>query len=203
MTIDPNRDTANPLARSLRSDAMSLCLAGNWLFVLLRGIFGLIAGLIAIFLPGPTLAALVLLFGVYMVFDGVAAIVSAVRAAGRHERWGLFVLEGLAGLVAAAAAFFWPGLLVFGFVMLTAAWAIISGALMLRAAFHLRADHGRLWLGLGGVVSILWGMVLVAAPGLGAVVLTIWFGIYALIFGATLVILGLRLRRAHSAPAAV
>ena len=75
-----------------------------------------------------------------------------------------------------------------------AAWALISGGLMVAAAVKLHASHGSWWLGLGGVVSLIWGVLLVAAPLMGAVVLTWWLGLYAIVFGIALLTCGWRLR---------
>ncbi|MBV8662364.1 MAG: DUF308 domain-containing protein, partial [Hyphomicrobiales bacterium] len=91
----------------------------------------------------------------------------------------------------------WPGLTILTFVLVVAAWALITGALMMIAAFRLNLDHGRWWLVLGGLVSILYGVLLVVAPMVGAVVLTWWLGAYALVFGVLLLILAYRLRHMH------
>jgi uncharacterized membrane protein HdeD (DUF308 family) len=182
--------------------AMAASLARNWWAVLLRGVATFLFGLAAIFLPGVTLLSLVIVFAVYMLFDGVLAVVAAVRAAQRHERWGLFVLEGLADLIAGAVALVLPTAALFAFVVLTAAWAVISGALMLAAGFRLKRDHGRAWLFVGGVASIAWGMLLGLFPVAGLVVLTWWIGAYALIFGGALIALAFTLRGRHTAATA-
>jgi uncharacterized membrane protein HdeD (DUF308 family) len=184
-----------------RSSAMSALLAQNWWAVALRGAFAVLFGFVALFLPGVTIASLVLLFAAYMLVDGVFAIVSAVRAAAHHERWGLLVLEGVCDIAAGAIALAWPGITVLTFVFLSAAWAILSGGLMLGAAFRLANDHGRWWLALGGIVSIIWGLLLIVAPGAAAVVITWWLGAYALMFGIMLLVLGFQLRgRKDTAP---
>lgn len=179
--------------------AMSAALARNWWVVLLRGIFALLFGIVAIALPVATLSALVLLFAVYMLVDGVFAIIAGVRAASRHERWGLLLFEGVVDLVAAAIAFVWPLTTILAVVLLMAAWAVVSGVLMLAATFRLHGSHGRWLMGLGGVVSIVWGFLLISAPLVGAVVLTWWMGGYALFFGGALIVLAFRLRRQSSA----
>jgi uncharacterized membrane protein HdeD (DUF308 family) len=96
-------------------------------------------------------------------------------------------------------ALFMPAAAVLAFVLLMAAWALISGGLMVAAAVRLHSTHGRWWLGLGGVASLIWGILLVAAPLVGAVVLTWWLGIYAIVFGIALLACGLRLRTQHPA----
>jgi uncharacterized membrane protein HdeD (DUF308 family) len=171
-------------------------LAQNWWALALRGVLGIVFGLIALFMPGTTILSLVLVFAAYALFDGILAITAAVRAVGRHERWGYLLLEGVVDIIAAVAAVSWPGITVLVFILLLAAWAIASGILMIGAAFRLHEQHGRWWLVLGGVVSVLYGALLVAAPFIGAVVLTWWIGAYALVFGAALLITAFRLRAA-------
>lgn len=177
------------------SDAMSAVLAQNWWMIALRGLFAILFGVIAILLPGVTLAALVLLFAAYMLVDGILAIAAGVRAAQRHERWGMLILEGIADLVAGAIAFFWPLVTVLAFVYLLGAWAIVSGVLLCSAAFRLNIVRGRWLMGFGGAVSVIWGVLLLVWPFTGALVLTWWIGAYALIFGVALLVLAFRLRK--------
>ncbi|MGH6839266.1 MAG: HdeD family acid-resistance protein [Methylocella sp.] len=174
--------------------SLSSTLKRNWTVVVARGVFGVLIGLIAFLFPGPTLLSLVGLFAIFLIIDGVLATVAAVRAASRNERWGFLTFEGIAGIVAGILAMAMPGLTIFVFVGLLAAWALVSGALELRAAFNLATDHGRWWLALGGIISIAFGVVLVAAPRFGAVVVSWWVGAYATFFGATLIALGFKLR---------
>lgn len=174
--------------------SLSSTLARNWTVVMARGVFGLLIGLIAFLFPGPTLLSLVGLFAVFLIIDGILAIVAAVRAANKNERFGFFIFEGIAGIVAGIAAMAMPGLTVLVFVGLLAAWALVSGFLELRAAYKLAADHGRWWLALGGIISIVFGIVLIAAPMFGALVVTWWVGAYATFFGACLLALGFKLR---------
>jgi uncharacterized membrane protein HdeD (DUF308 family) len=173
---------------------MSELLARNWWAVALRGVFAFLFGVIALLLPGVTIGALVLLFAAYMTVDGIFAIVSGIRAASHHQRWGALIIEGVVDLAAGAIAFFWPLATVLAFVFLAAAWAIISGIALLAATFRLHPAHGRWLMGLGGAVSLIWGVVLFIAPIPGAVALTWWMGVYALFFGGALIALALNLR---------
>src|ERR1700722_19583706 len=182
---------------SVDSAAMSAVLAQNWWALALRGAIAILFGLFALFQPGVSLLSLVVVFGAYSLVDVIFAIVAATRAAGHHERWGFLLLEGIVGIAAAAAAFFWPGLTVVVFVTLVAVWALFTGGFMLAAAFRLHADHGRWWLALGGVVSLLYGGLLIVAPLIGALVLTWWLGAYALIFGIAMIALAFRLKSRH------
>jgi uncharacterized membrane protein HdeD (DUF308 family) len=180
-------------------DAMSATLARNWWAVALRGAIGIIFGVVALLLPGLTIASLVLLFAIYMLADGVCDIVSAVRAASAHGRWGLLLFEGIIDILAGVAALLVPGITVVFFVTLLCVWSIVSGVAMTMAGFRLHATHGRWLLLLSGLVSVLWGALLLVSPISGAVVLTWWLGAYALIFGVMLLVLGFRLRSRHTA----
>jgi uncharacterized membrane protein HdeD (DUF308 family) len=170
-------------------------LVQNWWLFLLRGIFGIIFGCIALIFTGATILSLVIVFSAYMLVDGVTGIISAIRAIRRKEdRWGVLIFEGLLDIAVGIAAFLWPGLTVVAFVWLIAAWAIVTGGLMTAAGFHLNMDHGRWWLILGGLLSLAYGMLLIIIPLIGAVVLTWWLGAYALAFGIALVIFSFKLR---------
>jgi uncharacterized membrane protein HdeD (DUF308 family) len=168
-------------------------LARNWWAFAIRGVLGIIFGLIAIFQPGVTMLSLVLVFSVYAFVDGAFAIMASGRAARRHEQWGFLLLEGTVNIIAAALAFLWPAITVVGFVFLVGTWAILSGGLMLGAAMRLDADHGRWWLVLGGIVSVIYGALLIFAPLVGALVLTWWLGGYAIVFGFALMAVAIKL----------
>jgi len=189
-----------------RCDALSEVLADSWWAVGLRGVVGILFGLICLLTPGIALGAFVILFSAYMLVDGVFAIISGIKAARSGERWGLLILEGIVDIAAGVVAFLWPLITVVALTWLVAIWAIVSGALMLSAAFTLNIDHGRWWLALGGIASVIFGILLVIEPLVGAVVLTIWIGAYALVFGVFLLILAFQLHsrkeeRKRKAPA--
>ena len=177
-----------------RMDAMSALLARNWWAIALRGAFAIVFGLAAVILPFTTIASLVLLFAAYMLVDGVFAIVAGVRAAARHERWGLLILEGIVDLLAGAAALIVPALTVLVVVSLLGIWSVVTGGLMLAAAWRLHGGYGRWLLALSGLVSIGWGVLLWLSPVTGALVLTWWLGGYALVFGVLLLGLAFHLR---------
>ena len=187
-----------PLTGPARLDAMSAVLARNWWLVALRGLLALLFGIVAFVAPGAFVLSLVLFFAAYMLVDGLFGIVAAVRAAQRHERWGFLLVEGLLDIAVGVAAFLVPAAAVWAFVLLVAAWAILSGGLMIAAAFRLHLHYGRWWLGLGGVISVLFGIALLINPGMSALVLTWWLGAYAVAFGVMLLILGFRLRSRHT-----
>src|SRR3982074_2240342 len=110
--------------------------ARNWWLIALRGLVGVIFGLVALILPFATILALVLLFSAYMIVDGVFSIAAAVRVARDGDRWGLLALQGVASLAVGVLAFLWPGITALAFVLLIAAWSVVTGCLLFAAAFR-------------------------------------------------------------------
>ena len=164
----------------------------HWWAFALRGIAAILFGILAFAWPGITLAVLVLLWGAYALVDGVLAVISAFRTDNDH-RWGL-LLEGVVGIAAGIVTFALPGLTALVLVYIIAAWALITGVLELVAAFRLRrAIRDEWWLVLGGIASVVFGVVLLAAPGAGALALIWLIAVYAIVFGVLMLALALRL----------
>jgi uncharacterized membrane protein HdeD (DUF308 family) len=195
--------TSDPQSFMTPSDPMSTLLARNWWAVALRGLAAVVFGLIALLVPGAVMLTLALVFAAYLLVDGVLGIIAAVRAATHHDRWGLLLFEALVNIVVGVVAAVFPAAAVFGFVLLIAVWALVTGVLMVAAAFRLHVSHGRWWLVFAGIVSVLWGLLLLIAPLMGAVVLTWWLGAYAVIFGIMLLVVGFRLRGQHGSDSAM
>jgi len=163
--------------------------------MLLRGIVGILFGVVTFFEPGISLAALVLAFGAYSFADGVLTLVTAVRRRRSTDRWWLLVLEGIAGILVGIATLFLPGITALVLLYLIAAWALVTGVLEVAAAIRLRKVITNEWLlALSGVASIILGVLLILAPGPGALAVVIWIGAYAFVFGVLLVALSFRLR---------
>ncbi|HEX6748047.1 MAG TPA: HdeD family acid-resistance protein [Longimicrobium sp.] len=169
-------------------------LSRNWWAVALRGACGILFGILTFLAPGISLAALVLLYGAWALADGVLAIASAVRRR-TEERWWVLVLKGSLGIAAGVVTLFWPGVTAMALLYVIAAWALASGVLEVAAAIRLRKVITGEWLlALSGVLSIVVGVLLMLFPGTGALAVVLWIGAYALVSGALLVALALRLR---------
>jgi uncharacterized membrane protein HdeD (DUF308 family) len=170
-------------------------LARNWWAVALRGVAAVLFGVAALIWPGLTLGILVLLFGAYVLVDGIFALILAIQRATHHTRWWPLLLEGLAGIVVGLLTFFWPGITALVLLVLIASWAIVTGFLELIAAMELRREIANEWLlGLSGLASVLFGVLLILMPGAGALALVWLIGVYALVFGILLLGLAYRLR---------
>ena len=167
--------------------------AGNWWALLLRGIAAVLFGLAALFWPGLTLYVLVIFFGAYVLVDSVFAIAAGIRGSG--GRGWLLLAEGVLGVLAGLVALFWPGISALVLLYVIAAWAIFTGILKVVMAISLRREIENEWLMiLSGVLSVVFGVVLGALPGVGLLSLVWLVGIYALIFGVALIVLGFRVR---------
>jgi uncharacterized membrane protein HdeD (DUF308 family) len=173
-------------------------LARNWWALVIRGMLGIIFGLIAFVWPGVTLTALVLVFGAYIFVDGIFALIAAFSRGLTNIRWPMLV-EGLLGIIAGVIAFLWPAAAILALLFLLAAWAIVTGIFELVAAFQLRRELENEWLlGLSGIASIIFGILLAIFPGAGGLAVIWILGAYALVFGILLVVLGLRLRTMYT-----
>ena len=171
-------------------------LTRGWWLVALRGLFAISFGVVALMWPGITLQALVMVFGVYAVLDGVLSSVTAVGNRQHYPRWGLVLLNGLLSITAGVMTFVWPSITALVLLFLIAAWAIVTGFFEVVAAIALRRELEREgWLVLSGVLSVLFGLAVVIWPGAGALALVWLIAIYAFVFGITLIALGFRLRR--------
>jgi len=165
----------------------------HWWVVALRGLAAIVFGILAFVWPGITLAVLVLLFGAYAIVDGVLALYAAVRSGGKGVWAPLF--EGIVGIAAGLVAFFLPGLTALALLFVIATWAILTGVMEVITAVRLRQVINNEWaLILSGVLSVIFGLVLVAQPGAGALAVVWIIGIYAIVFGVALLALAWRLR---------
>ena len=182
---------------------MPLLLAEHWWSPVLRGLLAIVVGIIALALPGITVGALVILFGAYVLIDGIAAFIAAFRSSRAHERWGMLLLEGLAGIVTAAITVIWPPLTALVLVYLIGAWALVTGVLEVAAAIKLRQFIAGEWLlALSGIASLLFGILVLAMPLAGALAIAMLVGVYSLAFGFILVGFGIRLRSWSKNPGA-
>ncbi|HET9156228.1 MAG TPA: HdeD family acid-resistance protein [Myxococcaceae bacterium] len=170
-------------------------LARNWGFIALRGVLAIVFGVIAFFEPQSAFAALVLLFGAYAFVDGVFALIALFRGAGKDRFWTL-VLEAVVGIGIGVLTIARPAATALALLYYVGIWAILTGIFELAAAIRLRKEiTGEFWLGLAGVLSIAFGILLFVVPGSAALALTIWIGAYAFVFGVMLLLLAFRLRR--------
>ena len=173
---------------------MVIAFASRWWTLAARGIAAILFGILTFISPGLSLFTLVILFGAWALADGVFNLVMAVRTR-RGERWGWLVLEGVTSIIVGILTFFWPGITALSLLFLIAAWSVVTGIAEVVAAIRLRKlIRGEWLLGVSGVLSIVFGLLLFAFPGAGALAVIFWIGAYSIVFGSLLVALAFRLR---------
>jgi uncharacterized membrane protein HdeD (DUF308 family) len=178
-----------------KEDGMVATLARYWWVLLIRGLAALLFGIAALVWPEITVEVLVLLAGAYLLVDGVFSAVAAFGERTRNERWWVALLEGLVGVVAGLLIFVWPGLTALLMLYMIAAWAILTGILEIVAAIRLRQEiEGEFFLILGGIASLVFGILAILFPGGGAVAVVWMIAIYAIVFGVLLTLLAFRVR---------
>lgn len=181
---------------------MNDLLARNWWALALRGGAAILLGMLALLLPGVTVATLALTFSAYLLLDGVFAILAGVRASRRHERALPFILEGIVSLIAGIVAAVWPAASLFALVFLIAAWSIVTGFAEIMGAWRMHGTHGKWAWGIAGALSILFGLGMWVLPALGLLALAWGVAAYLIAFGVLALVTAFRLRRCHTHPPA-
>lgn len=170
-----------------------------WWVMVIRGIFAILFGFLAFFMPGLTLQVLVIWFGAYALVDGVFALIGAFRAASHHQKWWLLLLDGIIGIGAGIVTFSWPGNAALVLVMIIGAWAFLTGTFEIAGAITAPWPSGSRWLlALSGILSVILGVFMMGFP-IPAAISVVWIiGAYAFAFGVGLIALGVHLKPAAS-----
>ncbi len=170
-------------------------LTRNWGWVVLRGVLAMVFGVLTLAQPGISLAALVLLFGAYSLTDGVATILWAIANRREEAHWVSLIFGGILGIATGIVTFLWPAMTTVALLFVIATWAITMGIATIVAAIRLRKVLVGEWrLVVSGLLSVLLGAGLLAAPAVGALAMVLWIGGFAIAFGVLLIALGFQLR---------
>jgi uncharacterized membrane protein HdeD (DUF308 family) len=180
---------------AMLNDEMLQDLRRNWGWIVVRGVAAVIFGVLAFIWPAITLAALVILWGAYALADGVLAFIAAFRVRDRGRPFWALLIVGVLGVAAGILTFFWPGVTALVLLAFIGAWALVMGLFQIVAAIRLRkAIEGEWLLALSGVLSVIFGALMLWNPGAGALAVIWVIGSYAIVFGVLLIALGLRLK---------
>lgn len=167
----------------------------RWL-VGLRGVVAVLFGISAFIWPGLTALALIFLFGAYSILDGILTISASLRNRTANDRWGWMLLEGVVDIIAGVIVFVFPAITAVVAVFVIAIWAIIRGLLELVMAIRLRQEINNEWLlALGGIASIILGVIMIINPGAGLIGLVWAIAGYAIVFGILMIALAFRAGR--------
>jgi uncharacterized membrane protein HdeD (DUF308 family) len=193
-------ETAGDITASPPGRPLLHALAKCWWLLLLRGIAAVLFGLLAFIWPGLTLVTLVLLYGAFALVDGVISLVAAFTGSAKPAPTWWLVVVGLLGIAAGIVTFAWPGITAILLVLFIGAWALVHGIFEIVGAIKLRKEIDNEWmLILGGALSVLFGLIVLIAPGAGALGLIWAIASYSIVFGVLFIALALRLRK-HSYP---
>ena len=185
----------NGTANSITGGSVAETLRRNWWLLALRGLAAVLFGVLAFAWPGITLLTLIWLFGAFALVNGILSLVLATKAPKGYPRFGSLILGGLLGILAGLLTFVMPGITALGLLILIAAWALVTGILEIVAAIKLRKTITGEWmLILAGLASVAFGVLLILQPAAGALVMVLWIGAYALVFGILLFVLAFKMR---------
>src|SRR4051812_46219305 len=163
--------------------------------LLVRGILGVVVGIVAFAWPAITIAVLVGIFGFYALIDGVSNFALGLTRTPTHRRSWAHVLQGIVGMAAGVMTFVWPVVTAFVLVTFIGAWAVVTGLFEIAADIRLRKVIRDEWLmALSGTLSVVFGILVFAFPGAGAVGISWVPGAYAAAAGMILIALSVRLR---------
>jgi uncharacterized membrane protein HdeD (DUF308 family) len=192
--------TTDPARSPYAGPMMLHALARNWWLILLRGICAILFGLLTFVWPGISLITLIFLYAAYALVDGALALVAAITGGTPAPRWWL-ALVGVLGILSGLVAMILPGMTAIVLVLFIAGWAIATGVMQIVGAIRLRKEiDNEWWLVAAGALSVLVGVIIALQPSAGALGLLFLIGAYAVVYGAMLVGLALRLRRHKALP---
>jgi len=170
-----------------------------WWMIVLRGLAAVLFGLVAIFWPGISLAALVMLLGIYALIDGAITTGLALRLPPEQGRRSLLLVTGLSSLAIGLISVLWPQVTVALLIYLLAAWLVLFGLVAIFHSLSLKRQFGPDWpVSKGGILLVAIGLLLVLFPGAVAVAATWVIGILALMLGGGLLAFAWRRHRRDS-----
>jgi len=166
-----------------------------WWLLLIQGVLAVIFGGIAISWPGITLFSFILLFGAYAIVDGVSRVVDSVWHRDAYKHWWSVLLWGLISIAGGVLVFSWPGLSAVLLLFIIGARALAGGVLEIIESIRFRKTVDGAWLmTLGGIASIIFGVIVFAWPGATALGIIWVIAIYAIIFGVKEIVLSFKVK---------
>jgi uncharacterized membrane protein HdeD (DUF308 family) len=173
----------------------------HWWVPVIRGVVAVLFGIMAFVYPGLTVAVLVLLFGAWILVDGVFRVIGAIGHRASDKEWGFDLIIGIMGIIIGFLTFHAPRITALALIIYIAAWALMIGATEIAMAIKLRREiKGEWFLILMGLLSIVFAVMLLWNPLPGALALVWLIGSYAIVFGILGIIFGFRLRSLPTLP---
>lgn len=180
----------SPIAGELQDMAKTA-----WWLVLLRAVLLVIWGVLVLAAPGIALQALIIVFGVYAIMDGVTAVYLGIKARGTEPSWGWIVAQGVISVLAGVIALVWPAATALSLLFVVAFWAIVLGISTIAEGVRSRRTDDRWgWTIAKGALDVIFGVLLLVWPASGILALLWLVGIFALAGGIVLAVLAFRIR---------
>jgi uncharacterized membrane protein HdeD (DUF308 family) len=167
-------------------------LADSWWSFAFRGVISLLFGMAALSYPMKTVFVLIIFFGVYALIDGITALLMGIG----DKKWYVYLLLGLVSIAAGVIAIARPGATALALLFVIGVWALVRGIGEIMAAIQIRKEVEGEWaIALSGVLSVVFGLFVLARPGAGALALVWLIAVYAFASGILKLMLGFKLRR--------
>jgi uncharacterized membrane protein HdeD (DUF308 family) len=171
-------------------------LSRYWWITLIRGALWILFAIFMFVQPGISILALTLTFGAFALVDGIVSVVSAIAGREANDGWWILLIRGLAAFCVGLLTLVTPQMTAVALLVWIAVWAIATGILEIVAAVRLRKEiQDEFGLALAGLVSVAFGVFLLARPGVGALAVIWAIAVYALAFGMVLVSMAFETRR--------
>ena len=168
----------------------------KWWVFLLRGLAAIVFGVLAVVWPRITIQVLLILFGTYVLLDGIFSLVAGIVSIRLNKQWWEMIISGVLGIAIGVLTFVWPNITGLVLLYFIAAWAVVIGIMDILIAIQLRREiEGERFMFLDGIFSLVIGVLLFFFPGTGALAAAWLIGLFAVAVGIIFIILSLRLRK--------
>ncbi len=186
MSEDRTSQDRDPIIERMAPGAAAPMARRSWWLVVLRGLAAICFGLVAIFWPGISLAALVMLFGIYALMDGAVTLALALRVPAGAPGRSILAATGIAGLLVGLVSVLWPEATVTLLIYVLAAWLVLFGLIAITHSLQMRKQIADWPLSRGGLLLLVIGLLLALFPDAVALAATWVLGILALLIGGGL-----------------
>ena len=167
----------------------------SWWVLILRGLFAILFGLIAMIWPDITVFVVVTILGAFLILDGLIEIWVGFLGRGEEEHWWTDALLGILAVLAGIGVIAWPGITAVAVMIVIGAMMVVYGGIMVYQAIRLRDDlSGERWLIVNGAITLVLGLIFIIFPGAGAISLIYLIAAWFILFGVLLVMVGWKVR---------
>ena len=188
---------------TIENKSLKQVVSGIWWLVLLRGISAVLLGILLFTNTTAILSVIIIFLGIYWVMDGVFTLIASSIGKNEHRNWGWGIFVGIISILAGFAVLSRPvltALFTASFIVsLVGIMIIISGASSIVTGFRLRKTSGEWMMIVGGVLSLIFGLLLLMNPLFSALVFVYIIAVFSIIGGIVLIALAFRVKKFKNA----